>query len=222
MMTDRKLPRFTFQVMVLLLLLVSVGVWLRWILWDSGPYAWLRAKLVFLGQRESQLLGGLLAFLLAFVFWVAPTMILRLWTDLPPLSEALSDLRGHSLVEVMREEVDAQREQQAKMADLPGDDPRRRAFFRRLGWVGIGVGIGALGVTWLVWYLSGNVWPESLVMGLVGVVGGLLSVLTGHPLLFHYEKVMQLETLTRRIGWVVILLLLLGLSLLCVWDIALR
>ena len=132
-----------FRIVVIILLLIAVGVWIRWLVLDASPYHWLQQRLSFLGLRESQVLGALLAFLCVFVLWMIPTFILRYFSDMPLLHEKLADVtQGGSFVQTLRERVDAQQRTQAEMLALPARDAARSRFFRRMGWVGIGVGVG--------------------------------------------------------------------------------
>lgn len=186
------LPLPLFRLIAFALLAAAVAVWLGWIIRDADPYHWLQQRLLFIGQRESQLIGGLGAFILVFLVWTVPVSVLRGFTDLPPLRQALT-------LANFQEEWQAQRRAQAEALDLPGDDPARRAFFRRLGWIGVGVGLGGWLITGVAWTLSGRLWETPLAVGLVGVLGGLISVLSGRAGMFDRPKLLKLKAVTQRL-----------------------
>ena len=219
MKAEKRIPAPVFRTIALLLLLPALGLWIYWLLPEvGGPYHWVQPRLLFLGLRESQLLSVTLAFALAMGLWAIPTAILRHSSDMPPLHEAFRPSPGSSFLQDFRQGLAAQRQRQAEMVALPAENEDRRRFFRRLGWVGIGVGLGAWVVTGVVWYLSGQLWPTLLAVGLVGLFGGGLSVITGYPLIFDREKVQAIAGITQRLGLVVLALIMVGLAVLCVVD----
>lgn len=220
MKAEKRIPAPVFRTIALLLLLPALGLWIYWLLPEvGGPYHWVQPRLLFLGLRESQLLSVTLAFALAMGLWSIPVVILRHFSDMPSLREAFLPSPGSSFLQDFRQGLAAQRQRQAEMVALPADSESRRRFFRRLGWVGIGVGLGAWIVTGVVWYLSGQLWPTPLAVGLVGVLGGSLSVITGYPLIFDREKVQTIAGITRRLVFVILILIMVGLAVLCVVDV---
>lgn len=213
-----RIPTRVFRIIIFALLSVAVGIWVYWLVRGSGPYHWLQQRLVCLGLRESQVLGALLAFLLVFIVWMIPTFILRYCSDLPLLGEELTATHGRSFLPTVREGLNAQRQTQSEMLDLPRHTAQRSQFFRQMGWVGIGVGLGAWLVTWIAWYFSGQVWPTPLAVGIVGVLGGILSVITGRPIVFDRRKIQNIDRIVKRVGVWVVVLVLLFLAVMCVVE----
>ena len=80
------------------------------------------------------------------------------------------------------------------------------------------MGLGAWLVTWIIWYLDGEIWPTPLAVGLVGVLGGILSIITGRPIVFDRYKIQKLDRIVKRLGLLVIALVLLFLAVLCVVE----
>ncbi len=216
-MTGR-IPKRVFRIIVLSLLLVAVGIWINWLVRGTGPYTWLQQRLAFIGLRESQVLGALLAFILVFVVWMIPTLVLRYLSDMPPLHQELALTEGKSLPRLFKESLHTQQQTQAERLALPAHAPSRRRFFQNMGWVGIGVGLGAWFVTWLAWYLSGQIWPTPLAVGIVGVLGGLFSVISGRPIIFDRQKVHRLQNITKRVEVLVVLFVILFLIVVCVLE----
>lgn len=216
MKRNRYISAPVFRAVVLIGLGMITMIWLRWLILDSGPYHWLRQHLLWWGARESQIVSATLAYLAIFIVWLIPTMVLRYFSDLPWLigEEAQRDAPGTAF----RQSLDAHRQRQQEMLARAPADPERRRFFRRMGWIGIGVGLLGFLATWLGWYLGGQLWAMPLAIGLVGALGGLLSVLTGRPLIFDRNKVYALRRLVMRAGLVILVLTLLFLAVMCVWQ----
>ncbi len=206
-----------FRVILFILLGVITAIWLRWLILDSGPYHWLQQALLWIGRRESQILGALLAYLLVFIVWMIPTTVLRYFTDMPWLFGE-ERREAVSAAATFRESFATQRRRQGEMLERDADDPARRRFFRQMGWIGIGVGLVAFLATWMGWYLSGQIWTTPLAVGLVGVLGGLLSALTGRPLLFDQGKITTIRRVVARGVKVILILTLLFLAVMCVWQ----
>jgi hypothetical protein len=158
------------------------------------------------------------AFLLVFIVWMIPTFILRYFSDLPLLREEVMMPQGKSFLQTFQESLNAQRQTQSEMLDLPRHATQRSQFFRRMGWVGIGVGLGAWLVTWIAWYLGGQIWPTPLAVGVVGVLGGVLSVITGRPIVFDQYKIQNIDRIVKRVGVLVVVLVLLFLAVMCVLE----
>jgi hypothetical protein len=197
----------TFRILALILLALTTAIWLGWLIRDTGPYGWLHPRLRFFGAREGRVLAALLAYVALFPAWIAVTVLLRALTPMHPLREDLT-IRG-SLRDDVRDHLRAQRQRQATMLDLPPHALVRQRFYRQMGWVGIGVGLGASVVTWVVWYVSGDLWLMLVGISLLGVLGGLLSVITGRPILYDTPKVQQIAGYVRRAGLVIIVITLL-------------
>ncbi|MCP4544054.1 MAG: hypothetical protein GY832_43640 [Chloroflexi bacterium] len=216
MNSNRWIPTRVFRVVAIILLLIAIGIWMRWLIQDSGPFDWLQQKLEFLGLRESQVLGALGAFVLVFVVWMIPTFVLRHFTDMPHLREEWMMIQDKSLRGIWQESMNAQRQKQAEMLSLPKHSPTRSKFFRQMGWVGIGVGLGAWLVTGIVWYLGKRIWQMGVAVGLVGVLGGLLSVVTGRPIMFDWPQAQKLKGIVNRLGCIITILALLFAAVMCV------
>jgi hypothetical protein len=217
MNSGKWLPLRVFRVIIIILLLIAIGIWMYWLIQGSGPFDWLRQRLgKFIGWRENQVLSATGAFLLVFLVWMIPAFTLRRFTDMPHLREEWSTIREQSLRGTWQESVNAQQQKQAEMLSLPERSPTRRTFFRQMGWVGIGVGLGAWLVTWITWYLSEQIWQTGLVVGVVGVLGGLLSVITGRAIIFDRDRVQKLQGVTNRLIWIISILVLLFAAVMCV------
>ena len=217
MNSGKWIPIRVFRIIIAILLLIAIGIWMYWLIQGSGPFDWLRQRLEkFLGLRESQVLSALGAFVLIFLVWMVPAFTLRHFTDMPHLREEWSTIRGQSLRGVWQESANTQRQKQAEMLSLPERSPTRSTFFRQMGWVGIGVGLGAWLVTWITWYLSEQIWQTGLAVGLVGVLGGLLSVITGRPIMLDQPRVQKLQGITNRLIWIILILTLLFAAVMCV------
>ena len=53
-------------------------------------------------------------------------------------------------------------------------------------------------------------------LGLVGVLGGLLSVITGRPIMLDQPRVQKLQGITNRLIWIILILTLLFAAVMCV------
>lgn len=205
-----------YRVILFILLGAITAIWLRWLILDSGPYHWLQLAFRWVGLRESQLIGATLAYLAIFIVWLIPTVVLRYFADLPWFVGETPSPDAPLLA--FRKGLRAQRQRQWDMLGRAADDPERRRFFRQMGWVGIGVGlVGAL-ITWIIWYVNGALWDMSLVLTLVGLLGGLLSVLTGRPLLFDQGKIATLRRVVNRGVIIILILTLLFLAVMCLLE----
>lgn len=209
-----KLRVRTFRVLAFGWLAVITVLWLIWLIRDAGLYGWLHPRLSFFGARESHVIGALLAFLAIFPLWIGPTMILRARTNMLPLQDDLA--RQGPLRDAIQDNLAAQRQQQARMLDLPPHALVRQRFYRQMGWLSIGVGLGAALITWIVWYISGAIWPVLLVTSLVGILGGLLSIITGRPILYDAPKIQHIQHLVKRFGIIAMIVALVFASVMCV------
>lgn len=189
-------------------LLAIVILWGTWLWRDAGPYAWLQRNLLFWGQRESQIVGAMLAFVFLFVIWTVPTFALRHFSDMPPMG--LGDAQD------FREAWDAQRQKRDVMLAKPADAPERARYFRYLGLAGLGLGGVALLLTWIVWYISETLWTEAFVFALVSLFAGLITVLLGRPFIFDTVKVYKIDAAVRKIGLVAIIMALVFMAGICV------
>lgn len=207
-MNPRKfIPKPVFLVYMAISLLAIVILWGIWLWRDAGPYAWLQRNLLFWGQRESQIVGALFAFLFLFVIWMVPTFALRRFSDMPPMG--LGDAQD------VHEAWEAQRQKRTAMLAKPADAPERARYFRYLGLAGLGLGSVALLLAWIVWYTSGALWAEAFVFALVSLVAGLLAVLTGRPFIFDTSKINNIQVVVQKIVWVVIIMMLVFASGMC-------
>jgi hypothetical protein len=195
---QKPVPKPVFLVYLVISLLFIVDLWVTWLWHDVGPYAWLQRNLGFWGQHESQIVGATLAFLFLFTVWLAPTFALRRFSDMPPM--------GLGSVQDFREAWNAQQQKRNAMLAQPVGASERARYFRRLGLAGIGLGGIALLLTWIVWYLNEVLWTTGLVFALVGLLGGLFTVLSGYPLIFDTSKVNVIYAVVRKIGLIVIIL----------------
>ena len=207
-MNPRKfIPKPVFLVYMAISLLAIVILWGTWLWRDAGPYVWLRSNLLFLGRRESQIVGALLAFVFLFVIWMLPTFALRHFSDMPPMG--LGDAQD------FRAAWDAQRQKRSAMLEKPADAAERVRYFRYFGLAGLGLGSVALLLAWIVWYSSGALWTEAFVFALVSLVAGLLAVLTGRPFIFDISKINNIQVVVQKIVWVVIIMVLVFASGMC-------
>lgn len=208
-MNPRKsIPKPVFLVYMAISLLAIVILWGTWLWRDAGPYAWLQRNLLFWGQRESQIVGAMLAFVFLFVIWTVPTFALRHFSDMPPMG--LGDAQD------FREAWDAQRQKRDVMLAKPADAPERARYFRYLGLAGLGLGGVALLLTWIVWYISETLWTEAFVFALVSLFAGLITVLLGRPFIFDTVKVYKIDAAVRKIGLVAIIMALVFMAGICV------
>jgi len=204
----KSIPKPVFLVYMAISLLAIVILWGTWLWRDAGPYAWLQRNLLFWGQRESQIVGAMLAFVFLFVIWTVPTFALRHFSDMPPMG--LGDAQD------FREAWDAQRQKRDVMLAKPADAPERARYFRYLGLAGLGLGGVALLLTWIVWYISETLWTEAFVFALVSLFAGLITVLLGRPFIFDTVKVYKIDAAVRKIGLVAIIMALVFMAGICV------
>lgn len=208
MKSQKPISKPLFLIYMAVSLLAIAALWGMWLWRETGPYAWLQHHLTFWGQRESQVVGATLAFMLLFVLWLAPTLALRRFSDMPSL--------GPGSARDFRTALHAQRKTHDAMLAQPADAPERARYFRYMGWVGVGVGIVALLITGVVWYLDEALWVTGWVVALVGVLGGLLAVLSGRPVIFDTVKIDTISTVVRKIGMVVVVMTLVFATGMCV------
>lgn len=217
---EGKLTKRTYQILVFTLLAIGIGAWASWIIRDAGIYHWLRQNLLFMGERESQVMGAFLAFVAMVIIWTVPTTLLRYASELPPLTEALEVSQDKSLVETFQDNLGKRRKEQEQMLALEVDDPDRHRFYRRMGGIGITIGLGAFLVSWIIWYLSGEIWQQPFLVGVVSILGGLLSVFTGRPLMFDSKKIERIQAITKRGVIYFLIATMLFLAFMCVWEAA--
>ncbi|MGC9396162.1 MAG: hypothetical protein ACP5J4_15070 [Anaerolineae bacterium] len=208
MKPQKPISKPVFLAYMIVSLLAIVILWGTWLWRDAGPYAWLQRALGFWGKRESQIVGATLAFLFLFILWLVPTFVLRHFSDMPPM--------GLGSAQDFRVALEVQRQKQNAMLVQPPDAPERVRYFRYLGGVGIGIGVVALLLTGIVWYVSEALWTTGLVITLVGFIGGLLSVLSGRPFIFDTPKVYAISAVVRKIGLTVVIMLLVFAAGMCV------
>lgn len=215
---QRTIPKRTFQTIAFITLLVPLGVWLVWLIRYAGPLPWLREALAFLGPRESRILAPFVAFLLPFAGWLLVILPLRARSQITTAQEEMERLGATSHWELFRRSLEEQQRERAEMTALPANAPMRVRYFRRLGLIGILVGVLSLLVTGIIVYLSSDVWLTGLVAGIVGVVGGLASLLTGRASIFDKERVERMDRSVKIAVAGIALLVLLLLSLVCVFE----
>ncbi len=212
------IPAPIFRTVIFALLGIIIVLWLGWLILGSGSYHWLQQRLLWVGERESKVLGALFSFLLLFIIWLIPTGILRYFSDLTWLGAEDLGTTQASLVAQFQQSSNAQHLKQSGMLSRDHNAPQRSHFYRRMGWAGVGVRLLGFSVTWLAWYLSEQIWSTPLAFGLVGVLGGLLSIFTGKPLMFDWQKTQNLQRIILHIGIVLLILAMLFLAVICVVE----
>ncbi len=199
-------------------LLTLTALWARWLALDLNPYHWLHQTFHFLGERESALLSAMLAYILLFVLWIFPTFALRRYADMPPMGTEQPAPRD--AFRQIQHGLKAQHALRAEMLAEPAYEPSRIAYFRRMGWIGIIVGGFSFLLTWMLWFATAEVWITPLAVGLVSVLGGSLSVITGKPFLFDTPKIHALAAFTRRCTVIFLICAMLFLAIMCILTAA--
>jgi uncharacterized membrane protein len=168
-----------------------------------------------LGAGTSEVAAGFLAFLIVFVIWMVPTVLLRRLTPLGPVRRQLSPSQLRNLPRDVQTELAERRRRESQMLGLPPHAPERRRFYRRMGWTGVAVGLVTALVTWIVWRVTNRLWLWGAVFSAVSLAAGLASGISGRPVAFHRHNLGRVQRTTRLVVAVVAVLALIVIGAVC-------
>jgi len=185
----RVIPKWLFQLLALLLLLVCVALTIYWTVGEEGLYGLLEQILDARWRGLSgKLMGGFFTFLVLFVGWLVAVLPLRKLSHMPTLEEELGQ-EVESVSDLVSGLSQLYEREQAKNEELYRAreplSPRLRRRARRIGVAYVVVGLALLVATGLGLAVSlelGQILWLQVLLALLApafILAGLYQIMTG-------------------------------------------